>query len=183
VGLWSWLRGGSGRTAPPSDEAPPQVVAALDELEPGRALEIGSGTGETVLYLARRGWFATGVESSPTDVESARHKADWTAGATFAEGDATELSRLGVDGPFDLVLDAASYGVVPENRRDAYAKEIGRVVRPGGRFLLFAPEPPHAASAEAEIRRRFDAAFDLARVEPADEPPGAAWFTLIRRAD
>jgi SAM-dependent methyltransferase len=152
-------------------------------MEPGRALVLGSGTGEAVMYLARHRWFATGVEPSPTGVESARRKADWTAGATFVEGDVTELSQLGVDGPFDLVLDAGSYDGVPQDRRDAYASEVGRIVRPGGRFFLFAAEPRHGPSTEAEIRNRFDAAFDLGRVEPADEPPGAAWFTLTRRAD
>jgi SAM-dependent methyltransferase len=184
VGLWSWLRGGSSRAAPSSEETPPQVADTVAEMEPGRALELGSGTGSIVLDLARRGWFATGVEPSPSDVESARRKADWTAGATFVEGDVTELSRLGVDGPFDLVLDLGTYDGVSEDRRDGYAREVGRVARPGARFLLFAADPrAGGATAEAEIRGRFDAAFDVARVEPAREPPGAAWFTLIRRAD
>jgi SAM-dependent methyltransferase len=153
-------------------------------MEPGRALELGSGTGSIVLDLARRGWFVTGVEPSPSDVESARRKADWTAGAAFVEGDVTELSRLGVDGPFDLVLDVGTYDGIPEDRRDAYAKEIGRVARPGARFLLFAGFAREGGpTAEVELRGRFEAVFDVARVEPAREPAGAAWFTLIRRAD
>jgi SAM-dependent methyltransferase len=163
---------------------PPEVVAAAHEMEPGRALELGSRTGTTVLELARRGWFATGVESSASDVESARRKADWTAGATFVEGDVSELSRLGVDGPFDLVIDAgAGYDALPEDRRNVYAGEVRRVARPGARFLLFARNSREGESAEADVRGRFEGAFELARVEPVGDAPGAAWFTLTRRAD
>jgi cyclopropane fatty-acyl-phospholipid synthase-like methyltransferase len=162
---------------------PPEVLATVDGMEPGRALELGSGTGSIVLDLARRGWFATGVEPSSSDVESARRKADWTAGATFVEGDVTELSRLGVDGPFDLVIDAGAYDAVPENRRDAYAREVARVARPGARFLLFATTAREGEAADAGVRGRFAGAFEVAPGEAGREAPNAAWYTLTRRVD
>ena len=34
---------------------------------------------------------------------------------------------------------------------------------------------------EPEIRRRFKEAFQIERVVPGREPPGAAWFYLQRR--
>jgi SAM-dependent methyltransferase len=165
---------------------PPEVVAAVAETEPGRALDLGCGTGTNVLYLAQRGWFATGVDFSSLAIESARRKADWVAGATFVEGDVTRLSALGVDGPFDLVLDIGCYHGIPTGRRDAYAREVARVARPGGRLLMFAfgpwlRWPGSRRTREPEIRRRFGGAFDVTRVELGREPPGAAWFTLVRR--
>jgi SAM-dependent methyltransferase len=168
-------------------ETPPEVRAAVEALPSGRALDLGCGTGTNVLYLVQRGWTATGVDLSPLAIESARRKSDWVSGAMFYEGDVTKLSELPIEGPFDLVLDVGCYHGVPSSRRDAYAREVARVARPGGLFLLFAfgPWPRWPGSRrtrEPEIRRRFEGAFELAKVEPGEEPPGAAWFSLLRRS-
>ena len=53
-------------------------------MEPGRALDLGCGTGTTVLWLAQQGWTAVGVDFSSLAIESARRKADWTSGASTA---------------------------------------------------------------------------------------------------
>ncbi|MGZ8629176.1 MAG: class I SAM-dependent methyltransferase [Actinomycetota bacterium] len=189
MGLLRWLseradRGG-GSTLRDTGEAPPQVISAADEMAPGRALDLGCGTGTNVLSLALRGWSATGVDRSSQAVESARRKADWVSGATFVEGDVTRLSELGVDGPFDLVLDVGCFEGIPAERRDAYVQEVSRVARPGGRFLLFASGPRSRwpgsrRTREPEVRDRFGRTFDLTTVEPGREPR-SAWFTLTRR--
>jgi SAM-dependent methyltransferase len=187
VGLTRWLyerayrRGTSARWD--TGITPPEVEAAVAELEPGRALDLGCGTGTNVLYLVQHGWFATGVDFSSRAIEAARRKADWTSGATFVEGDVSRLAELGVEGPFDLALDVGCFHGLPIRRRDDYAREVARVTRPGGRFLLFAfgPRGRAGATREPEVRRRFGPAFELDRVERGREPPGAAWFTLRRR--
>ena len=168
---------------------PPEVVGIIegpDALEPGRALDLGCGTGTNALYLAQHGWFVTGVDFSTLAVSSARHKADWTSGVNFVEGDVTRLRELGVDGPFDLVLDVGCFHSVALGRRDAYAREVTRVAGPGATLLVFAfgpwlKWPGSRRTREPEIRRRFGGAFELERVELGTEPPGAAWFTLRRR--
>lgn len=167
---------------------PPELLAVVegpDALEPGRALDLGCGTGTNAIELGRRGWFVTGVDFSSHAIASARRKADWVSGVTFVEGDVTRLRVLGVEGPFDLVVDIGCFHSVAPGRRDAYVREVARVTRPGAVLLLFAfgpwlQWPRSRRTREPEIRRRFGRSFELARVEPGTEPPGAAWFTLRR---
>ena len=175
-----------GRTPWDTGVPPPEVVEEASAMEPGRALDLGCGTGTTVLWLAQQGWTAVGVDFSSLAIESARRKADWTSGAMFVEGDVTRLDGLQVDGPFDLLLDVGCFHSVPIRRRDGYVRQVARVARPGARMMIFAfggrwRWPGSRRTREPEIRRRFEQAFELGRVTLGREPPGAAWFYLRRR--
>ena len=61
----------------PSDVPDHRLVELVEgsELTPGRALDLGSGTGRNALYLAGHGWEAVGVEMAGYAVEVARRKA------------------------------------------------------------------------------------------------------------
>ena len=83
-----------GRAPWDTGVTPPEVVEEVSAMQPGRALDVGCGTGTNVLWLAQHGWTAIGVDRSATAIESARRKADWTASAMFAEGDVTRLAEL-----------------------------------------------------------------------------------------
>jgi SAM-dependent methyltransferase len=179
-----------GKTPWDTGIPPPELVEVIEgptALEPGRALDLGCGTGTNVIYLAQHGWSAVGVDFSSHAVESARRKADWVSGAVFVEGDVTRLSELGVDGPFDFLLDIGCFHSVVPSRRDAYVRETARVARPDSLMMIFAfgPRlklPGTRRTREPEIRRRFARAFELERVRPGSDPPGAAWFSLRRRS-
>jgi SAM-dependent methyltransferase len=168
---------------------PPELVELIEgpnALEPGHALDLGCGTGTNVIYLVQHGWRAVGIDFSSLAIESARRKSDWVSGAVFLEGDVTRLSDLGVDGPFDLLLDIGCFHSVVPSRRDAYVREVTRVARPGSLMMIFAFGPRlrlrgSRRTRASEIRRRFSWAFDLERVRPGSHPPGAAWFFLRRR--
>jgi cyclopropane fatty-acyl-phospholipid synthase-like methyltransferase len=165
---------------------PPEIVEQASAMQPGRALDLGCGTGTTVLWLAQHGWTAVGVDRSALAIESARRKADWTSAAMFVEGDVTRLDDLEVDGPFDLLVDIGCFHGVPARRRGAYVRQVTRVAGPGARMMIFAfgPSvrwPGSTRTREPEIRRRFGEAFELERVAPGRHPLGSAWFYLRRR--
>ena len=69
---------------------PPELLALLETLEPGTALDLGCGTGTNAIELASRGWFVTGVDFSSLAIDNARRKAGWVSGVTFVEGDVSE---------------------------------------------------------------------------------------------
>ncbi len=101
----------------------------------GRVLDVGCGAGLEAIYLAGLGLDAIGVDSSREALKRARERAreagthvDWRMGSVY---------RLPVDDAWaDLVLDRGClHGIDREDRPD-YAREIERVLRPGGRLLL-----------------------------------------------
>ncbi|HEX6231126.1 MAG TPA: class I SAM-dependent methyltransferase [Actinomycetota bacterium] len=168
---------------------PPEVVEVVegaDPLPPGRALDLGCGTGTNVLYLVQHGWQAVGVDFSARAIAEARRKAEGVRGAEFRVGDVTRLADVGVRGPFDFVLDIGCFHSVPLRRRTRYVDGVARSTRPGATLMIFAwgptpRSPGEPRTREAEVRRRFGRDFELGEVILGREPPGAAWFALRRR--
>jgi SAM-dependent methyltransferase len=179
----------AGRARWDTGVTPPEVVDLIEgspPLPPGSALDLGCGTGTNALYLARHGWEVVGVDFSEPAIEAATTKAEGVAAVRFVQGDVTRLEALGIDGPFDLVLDIGCFHSVSLRRRRAYARGTARVAKPGAVLTIFAWGPAWARpkswrTREGEIRRRFGDAFALERTIPGREPPGAAWFVLRRR--
>ena len=81
---------------PPWDSGivPPEVVDFICTHPPGRALDLGCGTGTSSLALAKAGWQVTGVDFVPRAIRIARAKAK-AAGVSvdFRVGDVTRLMR------------------------------------------------------------------------------------------
>lgn len=116
----------------------PEVVSAVesDRLRPCKAIDLGCGTGDNVIYLAQNGFDAVGVDLSSRAIAQAQEKAH-AAGvsATFLAGDVTDLR--GVDGPFDLVLDYGCLGcIMGLPAREKYAETVLRLTRPGSYYIL-----------------------------------------------
>jgi SAM-dependent methyltransferase len=181
----------SGRSARwDSGITPPEVVAEIEgeqPLTPGRALDLGCGTGTNALYLSKHGWQVVGVDFSPHAIDAARQKMAGTKRVTFVQGDVTRLSQLGVDGPFDLVLDVGCFHSIAREGRNRYAAEVARCTRPralllifgfGGGWRRFLGVP---GLDRDEVRRRFGDDFELERLVPGAQPAGAAWYYLRRR--
>jgi SAM-dependent methyltransferase len=170
---------------------PPEVGAVIEgaaALPSGRALDLGCGTGTNVIYLAQHAWEGVGVDFSPVAIQQARQKAKGIPGATFVEGDVSQLSHLGIGGPFNFVLDIGCFHGLPAHSRQAYVQEVAGVTRPGGLFMIWAiagdrqPFIPGAPIMQGkEIAERFGQDFTLERIQKGQGRWMANWYTLRRR--
>ncbi len=172
-----------------SAEPPPELEVLVQDLVPGRALDLGCGTGADALYLASRGWEALGVDFAPEAIAAAKQNARRAGvNAEFMLGDISRLAEAGVKGPFDLLLDIGCYHAIPVGRRDAYAAGAATVARPGADFYLAGISDPPASwrllgasgVTAAEIRSRFGASFDLAGQQQLGSRFAA--YHLVRKA-
>lgn len=116
---------------------PPEVMSFLKSHPPGRALDLGCGTGTNAVTLARHGWQVTAIDFSPKAIRTARRKAA-RAGLDidFQVGDVADLSTI--QGPFDYALDIGCLFSLNPQQRISYAMELKRLVRPGGCYMLYA---------------------------------------------
>jgi SAM-dependent methyltransferase len=124
---------------PWADLAPnPHVVDWLDREAPdsGRALDVGTGLGDTAHDLARRGFEVLAFDVAPTAVAEARRRfptsqIDWRV---------ADLLRLPGEwtGAFDLVVECYTLQVLPPEVRPAAAAALAGAVAPGGWLLVVA---------------------------------------------
>jgi SAM-dependent methyltransferase len=186
-----------GRPRWDRDQTRPELVALIAERAPGRALDLGCGTGRDAVFLADHGWDVVGVDFVEGAIKAARRRACNGTPPRFLVGDVTRLRAIGVEGPFDLVLDVGCYHGVPTGARRGYAAEVAAVTRPGADLLIAGISDPPASWRilgargvdAADLRRHFGDRFDLdgAGLVGAD-PPGRgggpshfAQFHLVRR--
>jgi len=130
--LWYFRR-------PPWDTGitPPEVVAFIRSHSPGRALDLGCGTGTNVITLAQSGWQVTGVDFAWRAIDIARQKAR-VAGVNveLLVGDVTDLETI--KPAFNFILDIGCFHALPSNGRAAYLHNIERLLAARGSFLLYA---------------------------------------------
>lgn len=124
---------------PPWDSgiSPPELLQFLTQTPPGRALDLGCGSGTNVITLAQHGWQATGIDFVPAAIRSARRKARISAAAVnFIMADVTDPSNF--SGLYDLVLDMGCYHSLSQSQREDYRRNLLQILAPGGTYLLYA---------------------------------------------
>jgi SAM-dependent methyltransferase len=92
-----------------------------------KILDIGCGTGHLAAKIAESGALVTGVDYSPDMIRQAREA---YPGIQFEVVDATKIP---FEGGFDAVFSNATLHWIKEQAR--VAREISRLLRPGGRFV------------------------------------------------
>jgi SAM-dependent methyltransferase len=114
-----------------------RVRYVVEQCPPGRALDVGCGTGVLAARLADAGYAMTGVDPSPGMLEIMRAR---TPDVVAVEGSGTALP-FDAD-IFDLVLSVATFHHIadPGEVRRALS-EMVRVARPGGRILVWDHNP------------------------------------------
>jgi SAM-dependent methyltransferase len=194
--IWRYLRD----DAPwDSGVVPPEIVAWIAAEEgnghlPGRALDLGCGTGTTSLYLAGHGWDVVGVDFAPNAIWQARRKARRAGLAGRVALFGADVSRpdfLGDASPFDLLIDVGCMHSLAPQPRASYVANLARLARPGATYLLYAFEPRlgsdgrvmgiDRAGLEALLGGTF-ALVDYVPGEDATQLAASAWYTWQRRA-
>jgi SAM-dependent methyltransferase len=167
-----------------------ELIEGPAALPAGTAIDIGCGTGDASIYLARYGWQVTGVDVAAKAVEKARAKA--TAAhvrVDFTRADATRLSSAGVGKDLSLILDSGCLHGMSDAARDRYVAELGVVAAPQTRLLIFAFTPGGQTGVRgidhAEIERRFTPHWVLVSAaddaEMTDNPAHPARHYLLER--
>ncbi|MDP9843512.1 class I SAM-dependent methyltransferase [Streptosporangium lutulentum] len=135
------------------------LVAEVNDLPPGLALDVGCGEGVDALWLARRGWQVTAVDVSETALQrAAAADTDIKGRVAWARADLTTTPP-----PADA-FDLVSIHYFPLRRQPGHAALRGLVdaVAPGG-TLLFAT---HALS---DLASRQEDGFDPADYYQPDD--------------
>lgn len=127
---------------------------------PGRALDLGCGTGAHSVALARAGWEVTGVDVVARAVRRAQERARAAGVAPrFLVADVTDLDPE-VGAGFDLLLDIGCFHGLRDAERTAMARSVTRVAAPGASLVLLAfapgaPGPLPRGASEHDILRAF----------------------------
>jgi cyclopropane-fatty-acyl-phospholipid synthase len=113
-----------------------EMVCTKLDLQPGqRVLDIGCGWGSFAWHAAaRHGVKVVGITLSPPQAEVGRRRA-----AELGLGDRVDIRvadyRELTDEPFDAVASIGMVEHVGANQIDVYARQVARLVKPGGRIL------------------------------------------------
>lgn len=138
LGLTPWEKAGR--------DAAVQFNALLDREQEGsppfgRALDIGCGTGDHALNLARRGWDVTAVDVVARALQVARVKAvEAGLDVRYVQADVTDMAdQVGTD--FALLLDVGCFHGLKPQQRPSYIQQLAAVSRSGATMLMLAFQP------------------------------------------
>lgn len=112
------------------------LVDLVADLEPGRALDLGSGEGADAIWLAEAGWHVTAVDISALAISRARQAATERAvSAERIEWVAADLGSWRPTGEYALVTASFLHSPVGFDRAATLRRAL-EVVAVNGHFLL-----------------------------------------------
>ena len=176
-----------------SGVSPPELRSLIEGPEkraPGKALDLGCGTGTNAVYMAEHGWDVTAIDFVPGAIASAKRRAA-AAGAhpRFLVGDVARLDAVGAGTGYTLAFDLGCLHSIPDDRRDAYSAGLTDATVAGADYLVFGfhseqPSPfMRTHLSKEELERRFGAGWDMVRAWGGDQPGrfAGSWYHLRRR--
>lgn len=174
---------------PPWDTqiSPPELIEFIAQHPPGRALDLGCGTGTNVITLAKHGWEVTGVDYIQRAIQAAQKKAHQAGvSADLIVSDVTKLE--GVRGHFDLVLDIGCFHSLGDEEQAAYIQNLERLTASGSSYLMYGfykDSNGRGTGMEESDLAGFLASFELIhRQEGTDRGQRrSVWLTFQRKLE
>ncbi|MEO8286156.1 MAG: methyltransferase domain-containing protein [Chloroflexota bacterium] len=108
------------------------VAASRPFLVPGRVLDLGSGDGRNVLYLAHEGFSVTGVDIAPAAIASLKQYAVRANLGDKATGIIADIEGFQIEGQFENIISTFTLHFLPS---DAFLPVVTRIMEattPGG---------------------------------------------------
>ena len=144
------------------------LVAEVDGLPPGRALDLACGAGRNAVWLAERGWAVTGVDFSDVAIENARRlSVERGVEVAWVEADVREWEPAAR--AFDLVV--VLYLQLPAEERGPIMRRAAEAVAGGGTMLVVGHDSTNIAEGSGgpqDPRVLFTAAEVAAELEGLD---------------
>ena len=120
------------------DRPQPEVIRLIGQGKFGSpVLDLGCGTGDNTIELARHGLVVKGLDAVPEALERARkkmEKAGLKQPPEFVLGDALRLAESRLKAR--TVLDCALFHTFSDEERGEYIRGLGAVLSPGGRLHI-----------------------------------------------
>jgi thioredoxin reductase/SAM-dependent methyltransferase len=132
------------------------LVAEIDGVSPGRALDVGAGEGGDVVWLAEQGWKVTASDISQNALDHVAAEAERRGlSIESIRADANALDAFGRE-EFDLVT--AHYASIPRTPDARGIRNLLAAVAPGGALLVVSHdlEPMRVPVDTREHSRPFD---------------------------
>jgi len=118
------------------------LMAEVESLEPGRALDLGCGEGRNAVWLASRGWEVTGVDFADVGLRKARLLAE--AQAVVVEWVLADLQTYEpARSAYDLVV--VLYLHLGPDHRGAVHATAASALRPGGTLIVLGHDSSNLA--------------------------------------
>ena len=155
-----------------------QLVPAVEDLPPGRALDVGCGEGADAVWLASRGWTVLAVDVSEVALSRGRAHATELGEPVADRVEWRQVDLLaGQDLPGGQDLVSIQFLHLPEPHRSRIFGSLAGLVGTGGTLLIVAHDPsdlhsgvgrPHQAdlfSTPEDMAALLDDAWDVRACE------------------
>ena len=184
-----WLRMTNWNT----DETPQEVKEVFENGShpSGPVLDLGCGIGTNVIYMARQGVQAIGLDFVPSVIKTARRKAHQeglSQRTCFEVADVTRLEEIKLP-LIDFALDMGCYHGLSPDGKQSYITSLANIVQPGGLLLLYALDLHKEAGISfglvpGEVEDLFIPRFKMTRsARSGFWSRGSTWFWLERQPD
>lgn len=195
----SWWESAYTGTPPWDIGAPqPEIVKLIEnnEIPKGRILDIGCGTGDNSIFLAKNGFSMTCLDIAHLAIKKGKTKAaKQKVKVDFRIGDVLKLDEYFNQEYFNAIIDSGLFHTLSDEERSIFAKQIRRVLVKGGKYfvLCFSDKEPGDSGprriSKKEIEETFSKMFKINYIKDVffatkwDKKGPKAYLTSMTKID